>query len=336
MSIQDGHVLEVKISDPSKRKNRVGAMEEGREVHLGNLPYKVTDTDIKSIFDTPSAVQNVRIPRNMDGKSKGIAFVVFTTKDEAESAVKTSKKELKGRALRVEMSVPNATGAKRAATTIIKHSSASPDPQGPNEDTIMGGDDSASRTTSQDPEVSSVPSGATQTYVKNHHQRTLLLRRVPDTVNDAQIRKLMSKFGELRKITLKMDKGEAMVEFNDVKDVGKAEMAMQDYEITKGVRLEVARIEEKKGGRRGSDAPSGGPARAIKGKGSSMNPAQVKRPGQHAGARRGGKGGLGFKKGSSAAAPSENAQPNGLDESEKDTAAAGKTQNDFRAMLTKN
>lgn len=70
----------MKISDPSKRQERVGPLYEGRELHLSNVDWKATDDEITEAFSRYGKVERVRLPKDVGGKSKGFAFVVFSNK----------------------------------------------------------------------------------------------------------------------------------------------------------------------------------------------------------------------------------------------------------------
>lgn len=70
----------MKISDPGKRQERVGPLHEGRELHLLNVDWKATEAEIREAFSRYGKVEKVRIPRDVGGKSKGFAFVVFSNK----------------------------------------------------------------------------------------------------------------------------------------------------------------------------------------------------------------------------------------------------------------
>ena len=73
------HLL-VKISNPGAQKAREGAIEEGREVYVANVDWHAKEDEIKELFSKFGGVETVRIPKNMKGQSKGVAFVVFKTK----------------------------------------------------------------------------------------------------------------------------------------------------------------------------------------------------------------------------------------------------------------
>lgn len=72
--------LVAKISDPTNKQDRHGAMYEGREIHVSNIHWKATENDLKELFSQYGTVETVRIPRKVDGGSKGFGYVVFASK----------------------------------------------------------------------------------------------------------------------------------------------------------------------------------------------------------------------------------------------------------------
>jgi len=72
--------LVAKISDPSRKKERSGAQYEGREVFVSNLDWSANEEDVKQIFEKYGTIERVRIPKAPNGRSKGIAFLDFTSK----------------------------------------------------------------------------------------------------------------------------------------------------------------------------------------------------------------------------------------------------------------
>lgn len=79
-SVGPKHKLIVKISDPEKKQARTGALYEGRELHLVNLDWSATEDDVEQIFTKYGKVERVRIPRDVEEKSRGFGFVVFSNK----------------------------------------------------------------------------------------------------------------------------------------------------------------------------------------------------------------------------------------------------------------
>ena len=47
---------------------------------MGNLDWKVRDNELRELFEPFGTIENVRIPRNVAGKSKGVGFVTFSEK----------------------------------------------------------------------------------------------------------------------------------------------------------------------------------------------------------------------------------------------------------------
>jgi len=72
--------LVAKISDPSRRQDRQGAIYDDRELFLANLDWNASQGEIKKAFSKYGRVEKVRIPKKIDGKSRGIGYVVFSNK----------------------------------------------------------------------------------------------------------------------------------------------------------------------------------------------------------------------------------------------------------------
>ena len=70
--------LVAKISDPAHKQDRHGAIYEGRELYISNVDWNATVKDIKQAFSKYGKVESVRLPKKVDGTSKGMGFVVFS------------------------------------------------------------------------------------------------------------------------------------------------------------------------------------------------------------------------------------------------------------------
>jgi len=331
-------VLQAKISDPKAKKSRVGAMQEGRELFIGNLPSNATEDQIKGIFQKFGTVEQVRIPRNMVGKSKGAAFVTFSSQDEATAALEMNLKDFKGRLINVNIARSNFKGVKRQATTIFN--SASPEPGSVD----MQHDSPAP--TADLPGSTAMPP---HPIPSDHQSRTLALLDVPDTVNDARIRALMEPYGPLKKIVLRPDRGGATVEFEKAADMKKAGFAVDGHEITRGNFVRVGDWGDLMRRKYGGGGGGGGEAKPIhvasRGEGEKhgkengmgadkkeaglLHVPSVRRPGQ-GGSKRGGRGGLGFV-GGLRGRPETNGVAKSMNGG--DGGGTGKSPADFRAML---
>ncbi|KAI9800664.1 MAG: hypothetical protein M1825_003986 [Sarcosagium campestre] len=293
-SLGEGFELIAKISNPAEKQNRSGALYEGREIYVSNVDWSATEDELSSVFSHYGTVKRVRIPRNLSGKSKGMAFVVFDSKDEATAALDMNLKQFKSRVLHVSLSTAN--HVKRNATVIINpaNSEGSPSP-------------APSDVQDRDSNKSHDPQGLDHRPTRDEIQsRIIALLNVPDTVNDARIRALVEPYGPLTRITLRPDHKGAIVEFTETSAAGRASLGLDGHEIAPGRYLGVGTVKEMLGQKAEYrkdrlDAPRS--ERKRDGKDAKPPPGlamfqsgPIRRPTQ-IGARRGGRGGLGAKRG---------------------------------------
>ena len=79
-------------------------------IYVGNLPYSVTDKDLRAAFAEFGEVSSAKVimERN-SGRSKGFGFVEMNSDTEAEEAIKSlDNSDLKGRNLKVNQAKPRA------------------------------------------------------------------------------------------------------------------------------------------------------------------------------------------------------------------------------------
>jgi RNA recognition motif-containing protein len=273
--------LVAKYSNPANKKDREGAVAEGRELHVTSIDPSLTPDDLKAVFAKYGKVEKVNLLRTPSGESKGAAFVAFEKKEEATAALELDKTKLKSRILNVEMSVGK--NFKPSATVLGKASSASPAPEADG-DSVMS--------------PSPAPEGHQNTHAQHAPSRTettnrtITLMNIPDTVNDARIRALVEPYGEIVKLVLKPDHQGAIVEYADSASAGKAALALDNHEIAPGRKLRTGGMKdlfaekpEVRTDRIQSGQGKKAPAAFI------QPSAPVRRPGP------GGRGGLGIKRG---------------------------------------
>jgi RNA recognition motif-containing protein len=84
---------------------------------VGNLSYQTMDRDLQDFFAAAGAVTSVNVMLDkFTGKSRGFAFVEFSTAEEANKAVEMFHgKELQGRALTVNIARPREERAPRSS-----------------------------------------------------------------------------------------------------------------------------------------------------------------------------------------------------------------------------
>ncbi|KAJ3692664.1 hypothetical protein LUZ60_011759 [Juncus effusus] len=78
----------------------------GAEVFVGGMPRDVTEEDLRGLFDPFGDIFEVRLVKDKETReNKGFAFIIFTTKDAAQTAIEqVHEKDFKGRTLRCSVS----------------------------------------------------------------------------------------------------------------------------------------------------------------------------------------------------------------------------------------
>ncbi|KAI1104385.1 hypothetical protein F4804DRAFT_193292 [Jackrogersella minutella] len=228
-TIEDRFKLQAKYSDPGHKKDREGAVAEGREVRVRNVDVFANEDDLRGVFGKYGKVASARVVRNMGGKNLGVAYIVFETKEEAEEALQLDKTKFKSQILQVESS--KETNFKPFATNRGDRASASPAPSGDSDVMMTDGRD-GSRDGSQKP---------THTEIQ---QRTIAIWNIPDTVNDARVRAIAEVHGEVAKLVLRPDHQGAIIEFKDAATTGTAALGLEGYEIVPGRKIRTGRVDE--------------------------------------------------------------------------------------------
>jgi RNA recognition motif-containing protein len=77
-------------------------------IYVGNLPYNVTDDDLRAAFAEFGAVASAKIIMDRySGRSKGFGFVEMDNDTDAEKAIKSlDNSDMQGRKLRVNQAKP--------------------------------------------------------------------------------------------------------------------------------------------------------------------------------------------------------------------------------------
>ena len=77
-------------------------------IYVGNLPYNVTEEELKEAFSEFGEVSSVNvITDKYSGQSKGFGFVEMEKNSEAEEAIKAlNESSLKGRDIKVNQAKP--------------------------------------------------------------------------------------------------------------------------------------------------------------------------------------------------------------------------------------
>ena len=83
------------------------------KLYVGNLPFSTTQAEVEALFAPYGDIDEVRLITDRDsGRSRGFAFVTFTSQHAAESALEMNGKPLDGRNLVVNVAKERAGGGR--------------------------------------------------------------------------------------------------------------------------------------------------------------------------------------------------------------------------------
>ena len=78
-----------------------------KKLFIGNLSWEVNSDDLRAFFASfGTVIDAVVIMDRMTGRSRGFGFVEMETEEQANKALEANGKELKGRAMNVNMAKP--------------------------------------------------------------------------------------------------------------------------------------------------------------------------------------------------------------------------------------
>ncbi|KAI0544614.1 putative pre-mRNA splicing factor [Xylaria curta] len=227
--VEDKYRLQSKFSNPSHKKDREGALAEGREVRVKGVHPATQENDLRSIFGKYGKVVTIRLLTNLAGQNVGTAFVVFETKEQAENALQLDKTKFKSQLLEVELCKD--TNFRPSATSRGERGSntASPAPSADGDVVMPDHPGDQKEQTVRAAEI---------------RERTMAILGIPDTVNDARIRSLAEKYGSIVKLVLRPDHAGAIVEFTDASAAGRAALGLEGHEIDPAHKLRTGSVKE--------------------------------------------------------------------------------------------
>ena len=84
-------------------------------IFVGNLAEEVSEDDLREVFEAFGQVESVNILKDrFSGKSKGFGFVKMPSEEEGKAAINENNgKDLKGKAIRVDVANPRPAGGGR-------------------------------------------------------------------------------------------------------------------------------------------------------------------------------------------------------------------------------
>jgi RNA recognition motif-containing protein len=87
----------------SLESGRIEKAELNKKLYVGNLPFSITETELRELFEEHGAIESVNVITDREtGRSRGFAFVELEDAGSAEKAMQAlDGREVDGRALRV-------------------------------------------------------------------------------------------------------------------------------------------------------------------------------------------------------------------------------------------
>ena len=74
------------------------------KIYVGNLPYSATEDELDGIFSENGQVLNINIIKDREtGRSKGFAFIEFSSDEQVQQALKMDGFKMGGRPLKVSV-----------------------------------------------------------------------------------------------------------------------------------------------------------------------------------------------------------------------------------------
>ena len=76
----------------------------------GNLPWAITEEDLRDTFSSVGDPTQIRIAEDRDGRRRGFAFVEFQSPEQVTSALSLDGVDVMGRQMRVDRSTRSSSG----------------------------------------------------------------------------------------------------------------------------------------------------------------------------------------------------------------------------------
>ena len=98
--VLDGHTLSVKFAKRGQDAEELEGSSAGvggksksatTKILVKNLPFEATKRDVRELFGSQGELKSVRLPKRMDSRTRGFAFVEYVSRREAEAAFQNLK-----------------------------------------------------------------------------------------------------------------------------------------------------------------------------------------------------------------------------------------------------
>jgi len=102
----NGNLVEPELMSAPAQKKVSSTQKPGATLFVSNLPFKLDQNQLKSLFEMESHFPiSVKLATKPGGQSKGFGFAEFASEEEAQKAIQAlDKKQFEGREISVQMS----------------------------------------------------------------------------------------------------------------------------------------------------------------------------------------------------------------------------------------
>lgn len=77
-----------------------------KKIYVGNLSYSTTSDDLQNEFSDCGEIEKVQLITDREtGRSKGFAFITFTSASALDAALEKNNQDVQGRAIRVNKAI---------------------------------------------------------------------------------------------------------------------------------------------------------------------------------------------------------------------------------------
>merc|ERR1711920_4428 len=80
------------------------------KVFVGGIPWSTDEATVRADFEECGPIEDFALPKDDQGRIKGIAFITYKTKAGVEKALKFDGDDYGGRTLKVNMAIPRDKG----------------------------------------------------------------------------------------------------------------------------------------------------------------------------------------------------------------------------------
>jgi len=96
------------IRGVNRRRRRASSVpSDNEQVYIGNLPYRVSERDLKEYFSDYGRIVDLRVVKDRKtGRSKGYAFITYSNVREAKKSLESHGSDMDGRSMVVRIAKP--------------------------------------------------------------------------------------------------------------------------------------------------------------------------------------------------------------------------------------